>query len=291
MSIRTILAAAGTSAACEGTIDLACRLASRFGSHVEGFHVLVDPRAVFAAAGEGFGMPIAGSLIDSILEEAKAGAAKAKALFETVAARYALPHRGVAQLAEPRELGPSVAWREETGHAPDLVAQRARFFDLAVLGRSDRVVREPHSTTIEETLMQGGRPVLLAPVGAPGSVGYVVAIAWNGSPQAVRALAASLPFLSFATTVTVLTVGDADEAGSLWVLDYLAWHKVKAEHRAVAAQRGRSVGQQLLDTAREVGADLLVMGAYGHAAWREFVFGGATREIVGLETMPLLLMH
>jgi nucleotide-binding universal stress UspA family protein len=54
---------------------------------------------------------------------------------------------------------------------------------------------------------------------------------------------------------------------------------------------GAGAGQQLLSTAREENADLLVMGGYGRGPWREMFFGGATRELVAASLLPLLLVH
>jgi nucleotide-binding universal stress UspA family protein len=73
--------------------------------------------------------------------------------------------------------------------------------------------------------------------------------------------------------------------------EYLAWHDIKVQHRKLRDRAARHVGGGLLDAAQSCGADLLVMGGYGHAFWREMVFGGATLEIVKSASMPLLLMH
>jgi nucleotide-binding universal stress UspA family protein len=139
--------------------------------------------------------------------------------------------------------------------------------------------------------MQSGRPVLLAPAEPPSGIGYVVAVAWNGSPEGVRALAAALPFLEKADAVSLITSGDADAAGSLGAVDYLAWHGVNAAQRSVAAGSGRHVGRILFEAARDAGADLLVMGAFGHGPWRQQLFGGATRSALATMPLPLLLMH
>jgi nucleotide-binding universal stress UspA family protein len=299
MTIRTILVAASGGAASAGAIGLACQLARRFEACVEGFHVLPDASAAFAAAGEGIGSPAPVGLVNQVIEEAAVTAAQAGALFEDITRRHAIAHGSTPQLATRR---PLASWREETGTAAALVARHARFFDLVVLGRSDRVVHEPHSNTIEETLAHSGRPVLLAPAEAPSGIGYVVAVAWNGSPQAVRALTAALPFLKKANAVSLITTGittgitarittDDADAGGRSILDYLAWHGVDAQPRKVAGGSGRHGGRVLLDAAREAGADLLVMGAYGRAPWREQLFGGATRDALATMPLPLLLMH
>jgi len=292
MSIRTILVAAGGGAATTGAIDLACQLARRFEAHLEGFHVSPDPQAIFAAVDEGFGNLAAAGLVETMTAETAAKAAQVRALFDDIVGRHGIARRGLPLLAAR---GPSASWHEETGNASGLVARRGRFFDLLVLGRSDRVAHEPHSDTIEEALMHSGRPVLLAPETPPSGVGYVVAVAWNGSPEGVRALAAALPFLEKANAVSLITAGitadGADAADSLLAIDYLAWHGVSAEHRKVAAGSSRHVGSILFEAARKAGADLLVMGAFGHMPWREQLFGGATRTALATMPLPLLLMH
>jgi nucleotide-binding universal stress UspA family protein len=284
----TIRAAARGAAATTGALDLACQLARRFEAHVEGFHVAPDPHAVFVATDEGFGNPAAAGLVESMMAQAAVEADRVRALFDGIVARHGIVHGGLPQLVAK---GPSASWQEATGDASKLIGRHGRFFDLIVLGRSDRVMHEPHSDTIEEALMHSGRPVLLAPAEPPSGIGYVVAVAWNGSPEGARALAAALPFLEQADAVTLITSGDADAAGSLSAVDYLAWHGVKAEHHKVAAGSGRHVGRILFEAARKSGADLLVMGAFGHVPWREQLFGGATRSALATTALPLLLMH
>ena len=288
MAIRTILAAASGGTASAGAIDLGCQLARRFDAHLEGFHVPPDPEAAFAAIGEGIGAPASGGLIERVMEEAAARAAQTRARFDEIVERHGIGHGSVAQLSVH---GPTATWREESGAAATVVARRGRFFDLVVLGRSERAINEPHSDAIEETLALSGRPLMLAPVEPPSGIGYVVAVAWNGSPQAVRALTASLPFLEKANAVSLITAGDADAAGSLAAVDYLAWHGVQAERRQAPAGRGRHLGRILIEAATDVGADLLVMGAYGHAPWREQLFGGATHAALATMPLPLLLVH
>jgi nucleotide-binding universal stress UspA family protein len=283
MTIRTILAAAGGGTATAGAIDLACRLAQRFAAHVEGFHVIADPRALFAATGEGV-IPSSG-LIEGLAEQESAKAAATRELFDAIAARHRLARSNSPQ---DGQTGPTAHWWEQNGYAPDLVAQRGRFFDLIVLGRSDRVVREPHSDTIEVALTHSGRPILLTPAEVDRDIGRVVAIGWNGSPQAVRALSAALPFLTKATAVELITIGAKHDHSISLALDYLAWHGIRAGHREGI---GRRVGKALLDAATDCGADTLVMGGYSRTPWREFFFGGATREAVGRMPLPLFLVH
>ena len=289
MAIRTILVAASGGTANDGAIELACHLAKQCKAHLEGFHVRIDPRELLTAMasdGLGVGMPLAGEWMEQISTDAANLATKTKSGFEAAITRHGLP-----LTATPQKNSASAAWREETGYAPFLVSRRARFFDLAILGRSDRVVERPHSNAIEETLLYSGRPVLLAPAQAPAAIGGSIAVGWNGSSEAVRALAASLPLLEAAHAVSVLTVGDKEREAVTSVVDYLAWQGIDATHRHIHSVSGVGPGQQLLAAARDLEADLLVMGGYGHMPWREFLFGGATREVVGVSLLPLFLSH
>jgi nucleotide-binding universal stress UspA family protein len=91
--------------------------------------------------------------------------------------------------------------------------------------------------------------------------------------------------------VSILTIGDRHQESAAALIEYLGWQDITAKHRHVPAVAGAGAGQQLLSAAHEENADLLVMGGYGHMPWREFLFGGATREVVGTSMLPLLLSH
>ena len=109
----------------------------------------------------------------------------------------------------------------------------------------------------------------------------------------MRALAVSLPLLVAAESVLVITVGGYDTSDSdiPAVLDYLASRGSPAGQPQIPATSSESTGVLLLNAAQEAGADMLVMGGYGHKPWREALFGGVTRDIVSTSLLPLLLMH
>jgi nucleotide-binding universal stress UspA family protein len=285
MALKKILVAVSGGSASDGAVETACRLAKRVGAHLEGFHIKVDPAEIVMMAADGFNMPIAGEWIDRLVADTDDLAKKTAADFAAAVARHDL-----SMTMTPRSPA-SASWHVETGYAPILIAQRARFFDLAVLGRSERVVEKPHSDAIEQTLIGSGRPVFLAPAKPPASIGESVALGWNGSAEAVRALAAALPLLTTARAVIIISIGGASGLDVAGVLEYLGWQGVSARHRQVATVAGAGAGQQLLSTAREENADLLVMGGYGRGPWREMFFGGATRELVAASLLPLLLVH
>lgn len=294
MTIRTILVAVSGGSASEGAVEMAFQLARRFEAHVEALHVRVDERQAMMLYGDGMGAPLAGDLMGRIAEETAANAAAARRIFDAALARHGLAVRTTPPPLKPGEahrFEASAAWREETGYAPELVSRRARLFDLVVLGRSDRVVDQPHSDTVEDTVLRSGRPVLLAPAKPPEELGRSIAVGWNGSAEAVRAISSALPLLAAARDVRVITIGTTDEGVGAEAVEYLAWHGVNATARLARPIERVGPGELLLATARDEGADLLVMGGWGHAPWRQMLFGGATQEIVGTSLLPLLLAH
>ena len=293
MAIRTILAPLSGGSSNEGAIETACRLALRFGAHVEGLHVRADPTDALPLLGQDISTPVAAELIEMAEREGEDNAMKARAVFDAAIARHGFALRekplGAGQAAAG---GTSAAWRETVGQASAIVPQRARLNDLVVLDQSGRVIDKPHSDTLDETVVHGGRPVLLAPTQPSGPLGDTVAIAWNASPEAARAVAAALPFLAASRAVHILSVGKEDESLSdAELAGYLGWHGVTAVAHHLTPIKGVKTGEALLAAARDHGADLLVMGGYGHAPWREMIFGGATAEIVGSSRLPVLLSH
>jgi nucleotide-binding universal stress UspA family protein len=228
MAIRTILVPLSGGAASEGAVETACRLAKRFGAHLEVLHARADPSEALPFPGQDIGMPVAAEFIDLAVRESEEAAKKARAIFDAVVARHAIPlhHRPLDQ--KPASSGSVTAcWREEIGHASEVVRRRARVSDLVVLGQSGRVTDKPHTDTVEETVLRGGHPVLLAPTRPLAPLGEVIAVAWNDSAEAARAVSAALPFLAEAHEIHVLTAGDADHPNADTELcDYLAWHGI-----------------------------------------------------------------
>jgi len=288
MGIKTIMAGLSGGTASNGTCEIACRLAARFGAHLTGLHVRPDVSAMVIGAGaEALAATATMNWAMDLSEALTEKQDQAKAEFVATALRH---HLSVADSAETSASAGAV-WEEQTGHVSSVVASRARFCDLVVLGRSDRVIDAPYTDAIEQTLIQSGRPVLLAPAVPPEVLGETIAFAWNGSAQAVRALAAALPFLHQARQTRVIVVGDGGATNDDELLTYLRLHGIAATLRPIRSVAGASLGGQILSAAREEGADLVVLGGYGQAPWRQALFGGTTNELVGVSLLPLLLAH
>ena len=118
--------------------------------------------------------------------------------------------------------------------------------------------------------------------------------AWDGSAPAARALGDALPLLRRAERVALAVVdperlgGRVGEQPGADMAAHLARHGVRVEVQAVPSG-GLATADVLLDLAADTGADLLVMGGYGHSRLRELAFGGTTRDVLGRMTVPVLL--
>ena len=126
-----------------------------------------------------------------------------------------------------------------------------------------------------------------------GAIGRNIAIAWNGSAEAGRAVAVALPLLARAGSVTILSVAEDDRtrelpAGELSA--YLAWHGITARSRTLPGATSHA-GEALMAECRDVGADLLVMGAYTHSRLRQLILGGVTRHVLHHAALACLMCH
>jgi nucleotide-binding universal stress UspA family protein len=195
--------------------------------------------------------------------------------------------------------GPLATWAEAKDMAVvPAVTQQALHADLLVLGQyerdSDAIGGVPFDFA-ETVLAASGRPAVVVPyIGWPGSIADAVAIAWKPTREAARAVSAALPLLRGAREVHVLTWGEPVESGiagsPLDLVGYLRLHGVQARWHH-GGPEPHALGEVLLSRAAELGADLLVMGCYGHARAREWVLGGASRTILGAMTLPVLMAH
>jgi len=190
-------------------------------------------------------------------------------------------------------------WRFLESLPAETVALHARYVDLAIVGQIDHGDQpDGNAARIPEVvLFSSGRPVLVVPyAGRFNSLGENVLVGWKATREAARAVNDALPLLERAKKVTVLTInpkrGDDRETGipASDIAQHLARHGVAVEAASTVAD-DISAGDVLLSRAADCGADLLVMGGYGHARVKELMLGGATRQILQQMTLPVLMAH
>lgn len=205
--------------------------------------------------------------------------------------------RALFDRAESTESHPFV-WRELTGGAVIAgVAHAALCSDLTILGQhdaSDPLTVGVPSDFVPSVLLASGRPALVMPwVDTGTTCGRNPLIAWKATRESAHALTAAIPFLRHSERIH-LTIADDDGTAAeraTAIAEYVRSHGVQAPILRHASVPAATAGDALLSLAADVGADLLVMGCYGHSRARELVLGGASRTILQTMTLPVLMAH
>jgi nucleotide-binding universal stress UspA family protein len=275
MALKDILVHVDTTPRSGARLDVAARLAVQHGAHLTGIHVIDIPSANYFY---GAAMPFVPANPEEIVQRIRAEATEAAGPVEA-AFRDCLRRNGLQG-----------EWRLTEGAPAPTVALHGRYADLIVVGQPNRDEPQDADAVTVTTVMTSGRPVLAVPfVGEFPTLGERVLVAWNASREAARALNDALPLLIGAKQVTVLAinpqrgVGGQGDVPAADIALHLARHGMKAEATHTVA-RDISDGEALLSYAADIGADLIVAGAYGHSRARELVFGGVTRTPISART-------
>jgi nucleotide-binding universal stress UspA family protein len=280
MSYKTILVHCNDRRRIEKLLAVATSLADSFQSHLIGLSVV--PPVVIVPAPAALGPPV---IVDAHCELYRADNPAMRAAFENAT----------------RSRGFVAEWRDDDAGAfgvADCVLPCARTADLVIASQTDPEWPGSGRLDIADQLaMDAGRPVLIVPnAGVHRGVGERVLVAWNGRREAARAVFDALPILRGANYVKVVWVNPQSESEptqdipAVDICTALARHGVRCEATAQVAPRG-GVGGTLMAIAGEMAADLLIMGCYGHARLREFVFGGASRHMLSHMPIPVLMSH
>ena len=279
MSIKDILAVAIRLEDDEPTLRAAALLARNFEAHATALILAVHPASTYAQEV---------APLSRVLEDLAAGA------------------RGAAALDRSK----IEAWLDEGSHRfaiRDLLIEHAllrrevlahaRRADLSIVTRT-AAPGTAHRDLLDMMLFGSGRPVLLMPLEWRSEQLFdCVVIGWDESSEAARAVHEALPLLQRANDVVIATVDAKRLADSHGVVApgedlavHLARHGVNARV-SVMDSMGRSEGRALLDCAITVGADMIVLGAYGHSRAEEWLLGGVTRELTQASPIPLFMAH
>jgi len=277
MTYKTILVHLDHRPRSAERLGLAGSLADEFGAHLIGLFAPGSPRLPSYAQAEG------GPLLRELLERRNAEVQRdAERHFRDIAKRHG---------------GERSEWRASQVDPAAAVQLSARYADLVVAAQPEAEDEGDLRGLADELVFSAGRPVLFVPyAGRFAALGKRVLVAWDAGREAARAVTDGLPLLQRAEAVEVCAFdpergrrGHGELPGADIGL-YLARHGVKV---TVARQSGAryDVGSQILSRAADVGADLVVMGAYGHARVRELVLGGVTRTMLEAMTVPVLMSH
>lgn len=282
MSLKDVLAILSSASADEAGLAAAERLAKRYGAHLSATFLVPLPDEPLA-----YEPTAVAGVWAELLGRARAQAESER---QEIAARMA---RAGAEM----ELRSAEALMRDLGR---IAALHARYADLAVVTRPDKDdTGGLRQDVVEGVLFHSGRPVLIVPPGwsAQADIGRRPILAWDASREATRALSEADFFLDSCESVTVVTV-DAKpkawghgEAPGFNIAAHLARRGVQTSVRNVETSGSVSAREALLAACREVGGDLIIMGAYHSPRLLELVFGGATRDLLASSDVPLLMAH
>ena len=257
-------------------VDFAVSVASTFDAHLAGVAFVYDPFVPMIDVAA-----IPADLIESQRIENENAAKAAISKFEEAARRSALS-------AESGKL------EAEFLRACDIFGRIARRFDLSIVAQAEPDKPGPEDMIIESALFDSGRPCLIVPnIQKSGLKLDRVMVCWDGSRNSARAAADAMPFLRRAQVVEVVIVterGKNDELPGADIAKHLARHGLNVEINRIVAS-DMDVANTILSHAADADADFIVMGGYGHSRLREFILGGATKEILASMTIPTLMSH
>ena len=230
------------------------------------------------------------TLIDMIDKESIKRRDRVRELFEVVADRFSAPRS-----SKPDSTAAfSVNFLEQVGPVGGSMSVRGRLADLIVtacFSLDQAFFAGDAPPLLEVALRNTGKPLLISPSKASETFGRKIAIAWNGTSEAARAVGLAMEFLKIAEEVIVISVNEdkAIEPDGDSLAAYLQWHGVRSRTVTLDGSAASS-GQILLQQIDDSGADMLVMGAYTQDRFRRVVFGGVTGKVLAEMPVPVLMV-
>ena len=274
MPFKTILTVIGDGAS-DRDLDIGVALCREANAHLS---VLVVALAAPPPVGA-----YAAVVSDAWMQEREAEMARLKRRVEAVEAK--LGNEGISCDVECEFV--EMAWTDA------MVGRRARYSDITLFGPELLAGGDLRDYALSGAMFESGRPLLLAPT-LPSLSPRRVMVAWDSSPEASRAAHEAVEILARADEVRIVMVdpqaGDlaqGDEPGAD-VATWLARHGAKVSVDRLASG-GNSVARVLRQHSIDMGADLIVMGAYGHSRMRQRIFGGVTKSMTGEPHLPVFL--
>jgi nucleotide-binding universal stress UspA family protein len=288
--MKSILVPTGGGESDETVFETALAAARLFSAHLHFVHIRVSPgqAAAYTPGAEFASGPALRSALDQLqLDGDNRSSAAARRVREFC-------KRAVIGILDAPDFSQNVtaSWREEECDAPKRLMFHARHNDLVVMGRAKRPNGLPPD--LLQTLLLGcGRPILLAASSVPRRLAGTIMVCWRETPEAARAVVAATPLLAKAERVVFVAVDEGGEGLKDAVDDAareFCWNGIPTDVELVRPN-GRAIPDVLSSVAQARGADLVVMGAYGHSPMRELIFGGCTQSVIRHAEMPVLLVH
>lgn len=277
MPLKDIIVHVDLNKESDNRLKAAMSLAEAHGAHLAGVYAV--PRPYIPAYAE---VQITAEVLETQRRDALAGAARAEAAFKATTGNSGL----------------SVEWRQQEGDLGRVLGFHCRFADLTVVSQPDpeQSLFPGDRDLPDRLILTAGRPVMVLPFGYTGNLaGKRILVAWDESPLASRAVHDALPLLQAAEKVVVMVVNPVTDPGEKRdpgadIAAHLARHGVTVEADHMTSDHV-DAGNLLLSRAADMSADMMVMGAYGHARWSELILGGVTNVVLSNQTVPVVMSH
>ena len=264
----------------------AVALARRSGAHIQVTHCRSRPEDMIP-----YGVAVSPVLKEQIIEQSVNLLNKQEqGLREEI---LALAQANGAILAEPSDDDHvTVSFIEEEGRQIEVIRHHGLLSDITAVAQPD-LDRNIGTNTLQAALFSTGRPVMMCPEAKskiPENLGQNIALAWDGSVESSRAVMQTLSLLKSAEQVTIITnTTDTIKVSPEELSEFLAMHGVQANIAIIS--KSSNVSRSILDQADAIGADMLVLGAYGNSKNLERVAGGVTQDVIDHATLPVVFVN
>ncbi|WP_374378442.1 universal stress protein [Dongia sp.] len=287
-----ILAVVTGGAMDSDVLESALAYARLFDSHVEVLHPRLDPYRVLAGFIDGLNGLGTSDIVTGIRQDIDRRQHIAHGTFNGWVARHGLRvGADISESAGPQSGDqPTASWRLGEGTYENAMSQYGRLADLIVVAQPSAAGRSAQDAVVEAAIFDTGRPVLCIPAGQRALDLGSIAILWNGSIEAARAIGQTMPILSAGGNVVVMTGGKCDGVDPRELVERLVLRGIEARTRRVNPGEEFSP-TALLDALNNGHFGLVVMGGYGHTRLREMVLGALTRHMLAEAKIPVLLAH
>jgi nucleotide-binding universal stress UspA family protein len=276
MGFKTIIVGLNDVQRNQALLDAGIKLARKFDAHILGLYVIPAVQ-IYSSGFES--MPV---VFEGRRDFFQSSSSSVRSSFEGVLSREGI--RGEFQLVD-----------SASAHISNTMIERARAADLVLLSQADST-RESmiDEDLVERVALAAGRPTLSIPRQGEFQFPELAIVGWNGTRESARAAFDSIPLLKQSKEVHIVWVNPQrdlppGEVPGADLAEVLSRHGVKAVAEPLPSEL--EAGEALSRKVKDSGAELLVMGAYGHARLREFILGGATRSVLSSMECPVLFSH
>jgi nucleotide-binding universal stress UspA family protein len=276
--LKDLLVHVPTTQPARPVVSYATSLAAKFGARLDAVAFGYEP---ISAELTFEGAAAVAAVMEIQRDQALKNAETVLMAFETAARQQGVTFTSRKAAAIPAE-------------AAETIGSLAKLYDLTIVAQPDGKTAANYNLMPEAVLFNSGRPMLLVPyIHERAFEARRIMICWDGKRAAARAVLDAMPFLSAAEAVDVIAINedsDATEATAAALATHLVRKDIAAKAERLTAEHGE-IDSTILSAAADRGAQLIVMGGYGHSRLREFVLGGATRGILQSMTIPVLMSH